>query len=730
MDRARIRWRNVARLAAGAVLAGLALALGPGLLTPSEPPPLPADVGLATGPERVYAATGAPPGAQRPHDARPRRGGRGHSGGGRGGRNRDRSGPAPFTHGADRRPDRRPAAETASPAQPPPSPAPSQRRPAGASAAGRVGACGQLTAPARRRRTARRRSAGCSAEPACAPAGSGSRRTALRAARNPLERRASSASSTDIGPALERRRLASLLATRPLRGGRARLLAAGVLAAVAVVLVVAERAEAGRYVVTQCSSVEPRCRGAWERSSRPLPRPRPLRHRRRAAGLPRCRAIGPRAVRRLGLARARRDRVHRRAGEREPHLPGGPPRRACRRPSRTARRSQFGAEHNDFRVHSLDGEFTQFHAWLRCAAPGSGRPCGRAGADAAHAYVRGVYLRTEDRATPSLPDHRRLAARPAGGPRAPRADLLGALTDGGGIRKVYVEAQRRDPRHRHPQLRVADGFATALSPCPATTTESAAVPTAGDALRHRPREHGHRLRRGPGPRRVPEPRLRAAHGLGRQRVPGLRGRRRHARSARASAPARGRAPWSAPTAARWSAARSPGVGGGATVCALTRGPCSAGADRRRRHRDHRRRRHLRDRASTGPEPRGVRPLRGRRPGDRPPRPAPALGRPSVARGQAEPRRPQPRPAALHRARCRGRRASTGVVKVQARLGKRRWQVFRTDRADADCAFDGRYKLRATRNARRYRFRALVPQQAAYPYERGHSATARVKVRRR
>ena len=70
-----------------------------------------------------------------------------------------------------------------------------------------------------------------------------------------------------------------------------------------------------------------------------------------------------------------------------------------------------------------------------------------------------------------------------------------------------------------------------------------------------------------------------------------------------------------------------------------------------------------------------------------------------------------------------------VVKVQARLGKRRWQVFRTDRADESCRFTARYKLRATRHARRYRFRALVPQAAGYPYERGHSRTAKVKVRR-
>ncbi len=59
-----------------------------------------------------------------------------------------------------------------------------------------------------------------------------------------------------------------------------------------------------------------------------------------------------------------------------------------------------------------------------------------------------------------------------------------------------------------------------------------------------------------------------------------------------------------------------------------------------------------------------------------------------------------------------------IVKVQARLGKHRWQVFRTDRSDASCAFSARYRLRSTANAKRYRFRALVPQAAGYPYQRG------------
>ncbi len=141
----------------------------------------------------------------------------------------------------------------------------------------------------------------------------------------------------------------------------------------------------------------------------------------------------------------------------------------------------FGTEHNDFRVQSVSGEFTQFHSWLRCAAPGAGQPCGRAGEDAAHAYVRGVYLRTEDRAAPQL--------TVTGGSlfegqvvRGTRGLTFAAADAGSGIRTVYVEGNGAllvtDVRN----CAVAQGFATALSPCPLTTTESAAVPTASSAF--------------------------------------------------------------------------------------------------------------------------------------------------------------------------------------------------------------------------------------------------------
>ena len=160
---------------------------------------------------------------------------------------------------------------------------------------------------------------------------------------------------------------------------------------------------------------------------------------------------------------------------------------------------EFGAEHGDFRVHAINGEFTQFHSWLRCVAPGPGRPCGRAGGDSAHAYVRGIYLRTEDRVAPRL--------TVTGGSllgdavvRGVRGLTFDATDTGGGIRKVYVEGNGAIAVTDIRNCAVLAGYATALRPCPAATSESAAVPTADAVVCDRP-EHGHRVRRGPRPRR-------------------------------------------------------------------------------------------------------------------------------------------------------------------------------------------------------------------------------------
>jgi hypothetical protein len=97
MDRTRIRWRNVGRLAAA--LGGAAALVGvlPGLLTPPEPEPLPSDVGLVAGTTGAHAY--APPKPSR--TAR-----RGPAGGGR---NHRRRGAAPERPRPDRSPSPLPA---------------------------------------------------------------------------------------------------------------------------------------------------------------------------------------------------------------------------------------------------------------------------------------------------------------------------------------------------------------------------------------------------------------------------------------------------------------------------------------------------------------------------------------------------------------------------------------------------------------------------------------------
>ena len=424
---------------------------------------------------------------------------------------------------------------------------------------------------------------------------------------------------------------------------RARVVVVALALGIVAALAVAERADAGDYVVTQCSSVTPFVQASWERSSE--------HYRQRAL----CGTDGGLQV------------FH---GAETTQL-GGYGAWVWRAPSGTvftdvqANASltnqaghhgelavvrtdggmvPFGSEHNDFRVHSIHGEFTQFHAWLRCAAPGAGQPCGRAGEDAAHAYVRGVYLRTVDRVGPRLVVAGGSLLEP-GVIRGTRGLAFAASDVGSGIRKVFVEGNGSllvtDVRN----CMVAAGFATALRPCPAGTFESAAVPTVLVSVRHWAAQHGHGLRRGPGARRRPEPGLRAATGVGGQRLPVVHGRRRHRGQRRIRRRLGGeRNGRVRPLGVRPRA----GHGGWAWRDRLRAHPSAdrRAADRRRRNGDDRRRRRVRDRAPTWPEPRGLRPLRRRRPGARPPWSLAALGRHADAGRPSQPRRPQPRPDPL------------------------------------------------------------------------------------
>jgi hypothetical protein len=509
----------------------------------------------------------------------------------------------------------------------------------------------------------------------------------------------------------------------PRRLGRGISIAIALLVAFAIALLIARPAEAGTYTVTQCSAANPTLVEArWERSNDHY------RGRARCGsgeGLQAYHDAESSGAWHYGAwvwrAPAGTVFTHLQANASLTYQAGHRGQLIGTRPDGAP--IEFGNEHNDFRIHSLAGEFSQFHAWLRCVAPAPGRPCGRAGGDGAHAYVHGVFLRTSDRAAPSLTlTGGSLLDAPV--IRGVRGLTFNATDRGGGIRKLFVAANGTVLSTDIRNCAVVAGFATALTPCPPSTAAATAVPTAHAAF-------------ATGPNTVTA----CAEDLASDGAPNADCEHRSVwvdNACPASGVAGGRrlvaefAPGREAVRSDERAVitgRVSGVGAGATVCALTRdriaaAPIVVGATATT--------------AGDGSFELALPPGPSREvfvhyvSGDR------------VLAGHGLAMRSSARPTLAvkpnRRVRSRDRLYFTGalpdpacgdrVVKVQARVGKHRWQVFRTDRTDAACRFDARYKLRATRTARRYRFRALVPQQAGYPYDRGNSALARVWVKRR
>ncbi|HZO59429.1 MAG TPA: hypothetical protein VFB51_07050 [Solirubrobacterales bacterium] len=68
-----------------------------------------------------------------------------------------------------------------------------------------------------------------------------------------------------------------------------------------------------------------------------------------------------------------------------------------------------------------------------------------------------------------------------------------------------------------------------------------------------------------------------------------------------------------------------------------------------------------------------------------------------------------------------------LVDLQVKL-RGRWRTFATPRAGPSGRWAYSYRFEATRGLVRYRFRARIRREAAYPYELGHSRTVRVTVR--
>jgi hypothetical protein len=81
-------------------------------------------------------------------------------------------------------------------------------------------------------------------------------------------------------------------------------------------------------------------------------------------------------------------------------------------------------------------------------------------------------------------------------------------------------------------------------------------------------------------------------------------------------------------------------------------------------------------------------------------------------------------------RLKGRQyGSVGKTLYLQVYARGRWATFATPRAAASTGrWSENYRFTATRGLVRYRFRAVVPREAGYPYERGTSRSVRVVVR--
>jgi hypothetical protein len=74
------------------------------------------------------------------------------------------------------------------------------------------------------------------------------------------------------------------------------------------------------------------------------------------------------------------------------------------------------------------------------------------------------------------------------------------------------------------------------------------------------------------------------------------------------------------------------------------------------------------------------------------------------------------------------KAKGRVVVLQANvLGSRRWITFRKATSGHKGVFKASYRFTSTTRATSYRFRAVVPTQAGYPWAQGHSKPVRVRV---
>ncbi|HSI80308.1 MAG TPA: hypothetical protein VK919_06610 [Solirubrobacterales bacterium] len=497
-------------------------------------------------------------------------------------------------------------------------------------------------------------------------------------------------------------------------------LAAAALGAAAGALAFAASADAGSYVVRQCTPSVPGAQANWERTSE---------HYR---GEVRCASGGGLQIRHQAPKTA-----HGRQGAWAWNAPPGTVFTSVRANASLTRGGGhagqlravpasgapvlFGGVHDAFRVHSRSDELARFEVRLRCI-----NPSGCSEGPDARARAKGVRLRVADRSAPS-------AAEPAGSlvadavVRGPRSVSLTASDRGGGVRRLWIEANGRQLAGRTQDCgALATGFATRLVPCPATATAAFPIATAQGAFATGPNLVSACAKdlalSGAANRACTRRRIWVDNACPASLRLGTR-------LAAAFAGSRARAAVDSNRRALVTGRLTDEAGGGVargSVCVLTR---TARAGSRVRVAAVRR---------TDAGGRYAIPL--------PPGPSRRVfvhhaGADSVVARHGLELRSRVRPALRVRA---PRRASTGdrlrfagrlpgpacsrrSVAIQAQVAKRRWQVFRTARTNRRCRFATAYRLRATSDPVVYRFRVRVGRQPGYPYEPGTSPVRRRRV---
>lgn len=388
----------------------------------------------------------------------------------------------------------------------------------------------------------------------------------------------------------------------------------------------------------------------------------------------------------------------------------------------------FGNDGAFFQAYDQSGEFVQFHSMLRCTA-GSG--CDPAILNPAEADVRDVLLRTEDRAAPvtTINGGSIFASQAIRGERTVGFEVA---DQGGGVREVELQVNGEPVFADDLGCQLNQDFATALQPCAAQASRTVSMPTSAGPFRTGENEItacGADLALDGIPNRDCKEREvfvddicpTSAVGAGSNLTASFRkGKARIKVTSNQRPRLKGRLTTGGP----YSEGGSAGVGG-ATICAITRVQLGgepyvvAKTATTRDNGKYRMRlpaganRNVYVHRVFGEEilaRHGLRILSKVKPtfeikprGDR------------ITEGQ--------------RLRFKGELPGPGcdsrVVKVQAKIGKRRWQVFRGVRTNDDCRYRTRFKLRATNRPTRFLFRVRVPEQNQYPYEAGVS-TVRVR----